>query len=124
MSLMKTQMTLKLVLVFVGLIFTLQTLEAGNVLNEGPKKSEPEKTIQHYFKFPQILMPMLLPTKNDLVKVEVLYSTNEKGDVTFVLAKTDNKALKNDIEQQFLKLKIKQVKSGVVNAVILQFKTV
>lgn len=121
---MKTSIQLKLVLLCIGTLFTLQSLKASNGFNEGPKKTETEKTIQHYFKFPQILMPQLAPTKNEVVKVEVLYTTNAKGEVTFALAKTENQELKKEIESQFLKLKIKQVQTEVVNSVILQFRSI
>lgn len=121
---MKTSIQLKLVLLCIGTLFTLQSLKASNGFNEGPKKTETEKTIQHYFKFPQILMPQLAPTKNEVVKVEVLYTTNANGEVTFALAKTENQELKKEIESQFLKLKIKQVQTEVVNSVILQFRSI
>ena len=121
---MKTSIHLKLVLLCIGTLFTLQSLKASNGFTEGPKKTDTEKTIQHYFKFPQILMPQLAPSKTEMLKVEVLFTTNANGDVTFALAKTENQALKKEIENQFLKLKIKQVKTEVVNSVILQFRSI
>ena len=93
---MKTSIQLKLALLCVGTLFTLQSLKASNGLSEGPKKTETQKAVQYYFTFPQILMPHLAPGKVELQNVEVLYTTNAKGEVTFALAKTENQELKNN----------------------------
>jgi hypothetical protein len=56
-------------------------------------------------------------------KVEILFTTNEKGEVNFALAKTENKNLKKEIEKQFQTLHFTQLKKDAVNSVILNFKT-
>lgn len=38
-------------------------------------------------------------------KVEVLFSTGDNGNINFVLAKTNNAALRKEIEKQFYNLK-------------------
>jgi hypothetical protein len=56
-------------------------------------------------------------------KVEILFTTNEKGEVNFALAKTENQNLKKEIEKQFQTLHFTQLKKDAVNSVTLNFKT-
>ena len=121
---MKTTTKLKLTLALIASVFAIESVNANNWPTEKTKKADTEKSIQHYFKFPQILIPQLSPNKLESIKVEVLFTTNYLGNVNFVLAKTENKELKKEIENQFLKLNIKSVKSEVVNSVTLNFKTI
>lgn len=106
---------------------SLNQMKASNALhnpNEGTTGSETEKVIRHYFKFPQILLPVKETSAVTSNSVEVLFTTDKSGQVNFVLAKTENKELKKEIEKQFMALSLKQVKSDVVNKVILNFKTI
>lgn len=56
-------------------------------------------------------------------KVEILFTTDEKGTVNFALAKTTNETLKKEIEKQFQTLHFNQLKKDAVNSVTLNFKT-
>lgn len=86
-------------------------------------KSETEKTIKDYFKFPQILITQPELEKVVSRKVEVLFTTNADGDVNFSLAKIENEDLKKEIEKQFSKLKLPKLKHDTVYSVTLNFKT-
>ncbi len=91
--------------------------------DEGKKSSvETEKVIRDYFKFPHILMPVNEFNAGVNHKIEVLFSTDSTGKVNFVLAKTEIQELKNEIEKQFLQLKLKQVHYNIINKVVLNFK--
>ena len=92
--------------------------------NEEPAAKESERVIRNYFKFPQILLPVKENTKVEQNKVEVLFTTDKSGKVNFVLAKTENPALKKEIEKQFSALSLLQLKSGVVHKVVLSFRTI
>lgn len=83
-----------------------------------PASLETEKTIKDYFKFPQIIVPV-----NVSQKVEVLFTTNINGQVDFVLAKTSDLNLKSEIEKQFLKLNLVKLKNDVVHSVTLNIKS-
>ena len=119
---MKTSNQFKLILALLLSLFMIQGLSAAY---HPPKNetNESTKSIHHYFKFPHILMPNLAKTKLESVKVEVLFTTNQKGEVNFVLAKTDQVELKKEIENQFLKLSFKNIKCDIVNSVTLTIKT-
>lgn len=122
---MKTSIKALLVLLISGC--SLNQLQAGtnHDPNEGPSASskESEKAIRHYFKFPQVLVPVNETKSSAENKVEVLFSTDSTGKVNFVLAKTENQALRKEIEKQFLALELKNLKSEVVHKVVLNFKT-
>jgi hypothetical protein len=120
---MKTTIQLKLAILFTLGIFAIQTLNASTIPVKN-KNTENEKSIREYFKFPQVLLKHTFQSKSESIKVEVLFTTNVNGKVNFVLAKTDNIELKKEIENQFLKLNFKDMKSEVVNSVTLSFKTV
>lgn len=106
---------------------SISQLKAGTTSsdpNEGSNTAETEKVIRHYFKFPQILLPVKETGNVVNNKVEVLFSTDKTGHVNFVLAKTENAELKKEIEKQFMALQLKQLKSEVVHKVVLNFRTV
>ena len=108
------------------LAFALSTLLAfSNTSPTGAAKSnDTERTIRQFIKFPQVLIPVYQQPANNTYKIEVLFTTDETGKVNFVLAKTSDTRLKSEIEKQFLALKLRQVKSDVVNSVVLHFKLV
>ena len=56
-------------------------------------------------------------------KVEILFTTAENGIVNFVLAKTNDAALKKEIEKQFYTMNFPLFNTGCVNSVTLSFKT-
>ncbi len=76
---------------------------------------ETEKTIKESVKF---------TNKNYNQKVEILFTTDKKGDVNFVLAKTENTNLKKEIEKQFFGMHLSKLKQDVVHSIILNFKTI
>lgn len=61
-------------------------------------------------------------TKNE--RVEVLFTTNQNGNVDFVMAKSDNKALRAEIEKQFSGFNFKTLKSETVHSIILNIKLI
>jgi hypothetical protein len=77
-----------------------------------------EKTIKEHVKFPNLILPV---QKSE--KVEVVFTTSENGKVNFVLAKTENAALKQSIEKQFSNLTLNQLKANVAYSIVFNFKT-
>ena len=75
---------------------------------------ETEKTIKESIVFTS-------PISNQ--KVEILFTTNNNGEVNFVLAKTEDTTLKKQIETQFTHLHLTNLKADVVHSIILNFKT-
>ncbi len=78
-----------------------------------------EKTIKEHVKFPKLILPIQKEQR-----IEVLFTTSENGNVNFVLAKTDNKEAKAEIEKQFSKLNLNKLKANVAYSVVLNFKTI
>ena len=121
---MKTQInTLKKVLLISSLIFSIGIIKATNAPVSNTVSSETVKTIKDYFKFPRILMPYQEEHILQNNKVEVLFSTDKNGKVNFVLAKTEDKSLKTEIEKQFSNLQLTKLKHDVVHSVTLNFKS-
>lgn len=81
---------------------------------------ETEKTIKEHVKFPKLI----LPVQQQEQKVEVVFTTSENGNVNFVLAKTDNREVKAEIEKQFSKLNLNKLKANVAYSIVLNFKTI
>lgn len=82
--------------------------------------TETTKQIQEHLFFPNILIQ---PNQN-VNKIEVLFTTDIEGKVNFVLAKTDNKELKKEIEKNFSGLVLKDIKPNVCHAVTIKLKIV
>ena len=116
---MKTNNKLKTVALIAGLLITSLSVKPNTTSGISPEANETEKTIKDYFKFPQIVTPL-----NEDQKIEVLFTTDEKGHVDFVLAKTVDQNLKMEVEKQFLKLNLTKLKCNVVHSVTLNIKTV
>lgn len=119
---MKTLSKLSFLLIAV-LTLSVFTVKANNTPGETKKVKEAEKTIHDYFRFPGILVPLRDLNKQDAKKVEVLFSTDQNGNINFVLAKTSDRELKAEIERQFWKLRLNGLKRDVVNSVVLNFRT-
>lgn len=93
--------------------------------NPNPKKvNETENTIRSYFKFPQLLIPYYEQKKAVPHKIEVLFTTDTTGKVNFVLAKTRDEVLKQEIENQFSKLYLNKLKQNTVHSVVLNFSII
>jgi hypothetical protein len=55
-------------------------------------------------------------------KVEVVFTTNEQGNVNLAIAKTENVDLKKAIESNFLKLHLNNVKANNAYSVVISIK--
>ena len=76
--------------------------------------------MRHYFKFQSVLAQ---PTeKEHVTTIEILYTTDKSGRVNFVIAKTEDRALKAEIEKQFYSLTFNEVPADVVQKMVLNFK--
>ncbi|MBP7808664.1 MAG: hypothetical protein KA163_05195 [Bacteroidia bacterium] len=102
----------------------LVALTLGSFLLQASNGSEISietgKTIKEHVKFPKLI----LPVQHQEQKVEVVFTTSENGSVNFVLAKTDNKNVKAEIEKQFSQLTLNKLKANVAYSVVLNFKTI
>jgi hypothetical protein len=116
---MKLKNKITKMILLAGLVITTVGLRSNTIADPSQNGIETEKTIKDYFKFPQMIIPV-----NESQKIEVLFTTNQNGQVDFVLAKTEQQNLKVEIEKQFLKLNLTKLKSDVVHSVVLNIKTV
>jgi hypothetical protein len=57
-------------------------------------------------------------------KVEVLFTTAQNGKVDFVLAKTENKEIKSQLEKQFMGLMLDKLEANVAYSIVFNFKTI
>jgi hypothetical protein len=80
---------------------------------------ETQNTIRQHISFPNIILPI---SKTE--KVEVVFATDEKGKVNFVLAKTGNDILKKQIEKQFSEMTLTKIKSNVAYSIVFNIKKV
>lgn len=119
---MKTKITFIKTALVAGLILTTLLATPNNAPLSGTVTNETEKTIRNFFKFPQILMPHM-ESKSQSSKVEVLFTTDRSGRVNFVLANTQDRKLKAEIEKQFSTLYLAKLKQDVVHRVVLNFRT-
>jgi hypothetical protein len=107
-----------------ALLFT-SLLAAARSTSEVPGPPvihETERTIRNYFKFPQMLISQHGLRAAALNRVEVLFTTDRNGYVNFVMAKTENIRLKQEIEKQFVRLHLSRLKQDVVHSVVLNFR--
>ena len=112
---MKTNNNFLKSLFIIGFSFSTLLLDARTNNNESVM-IETEKTIKASLKFPEGLIVNQ--------KIEVLFTTNQTGNVNFVLAKTNNISLKKEIEKQFSALQLTKLKENVVHSLVLNFKTI
>jgi hypothetical protein len=106
-----------------SLLFSAFITMSANIPGTKPGSHESEKTIQNYFKFPQILLPHAESNTSVSKRVEVLFTTDKNGKVNFAIAKTEDVALKDEVEKQFYKLLLPKLPAEVVHSVVLNFKT-
>ena len=90
---------------------------ASNLTTGNEGVIETEKTIKRHMSFPNVIW-----VKNSSEKVEVVFTTNEKGKVNFVIAKTANEILKSEIEKQFSELTLLKIKSNVAYSIVFNIK--
>jgi hypothetical protein len=101
-----------------GFIFLSSAANAlGN--DENGKIIETQNTIRQHICFPNIILPIIKTEK-----VEVVFTTDEKGKVNFVLAKTENEVLKKQIEKQFSEMTLTKIKSNVAYSIVFNIKKV
>lgn len=110
---MKNLISIKKTSLIIGL--SLITLFTNAKAKSGSKFPDVEKTIKESIVF-------TTPVSNQ--KVEVLFTTNQTGNVNFVLAKTEDTNLKSKIEKQFEQLNFVNLKAEVVYSIILNFKSI
>lgn len=103
-----------LAFILAGSFVSAKTLTTGN---DGIV--ETEKTIKRHMSFPNVLL-----AKKVSEKVEVVFTTNEKGKVNFVIAKTENELLKTEIEKQFSELTLLKIKSNVAYSIVFNIKLI
>ncbi len=112
------------IILIAGLIFTTVVAVSNTTPSTTKTPNETEKTIRTYFKFPQVLLPHAEIKSVRSNKVEVLFTTDKNGKVNFVMAKTTDKELKQEIEKQFSTLRLNKLKQNVVHSVVLNFRTI
>jgi hypothetical protein len=91
-----------------------------------PRKdaSEANRTIREFIKFPGVLIHQSHNKELAVEKVEVLFTLDKSGKVNFVLARTKNVKLKQEIEKQFQSLVLRNLKDDVVHSVLLNFRLI
>jgi hypothetical protein len=82
--------------------------------------ADTERTIKEHILFPKLI----LPVQQQNQKVEVIFTTGKDGQVNFVLAKTEDKNIRSEIEKQFSRLILNKLKADVAYSVILNIKTI
>jgi predicted dinucleotide-binding enzyme len=65
--------------------------------------------------------PEAIKAQHTSQTVTIYFSVNENGDVTDVLACTDNKQIKQDVENQFRCMNFKGLKPSVTNSIDVHF---
>lgn len=111
---MKT--TLTTIIIASGFIF-FSLLANATTFPETIYKTNSGRTIHSTLKVPATLCII-----NQ--KVEILFSTDDKGKVNFALAKTTNQLLKKEIEKQFYTMHFSDLKAEMINSVVVNFKTI
>ncbi len=101
-----------------GLLICMSSVAKGEtpVITDAGNAS---KIIEEHIKFPNF--KMYQPREE---KVNVIFTVNETGCVNLVIANTTNAVLKRSIEEQFLKLTLKQLKANNAYSIQFNFKTI
>lgn len=73
--------------------------------------------VKNYLMFPNIF------NNNYTEEATVVFTINDQGNVDLVIANTNNKVLKKSIEEQFLKLKFKNLSSNNTYNINFKFKS-
>lgn len=119
---MKTKLNIIKISLLAGLVFSALLVRSNTEPSAKGVPVETAKTIRKYFKFPQVLIPQL-HSSSEVKKVEVLFSTDQSGKVTYVAAKTEDQNLKREIEKQFMSLHLEGLKDSVgLHTVVLSFR--
>ncbi|MBK6836208.1 MAG: hypothetical protein IPG89_18880 [Bacteroidetes bacterium] len=114
------QLKTKVIKTSAVLLFTFSAFLANaNNSNESELKTEASKTITQ-----QINLSELSFVAKQNERVEIVFTTSEDGKVNFVLAKTKNAELKNQIEKQFSQLTLSKLKANVAHSIVFNFKTI
>jgi hypothetical protein len=105
-------------------VTALAALCLGSILMKANGGTDPaietEKTIREHVSFPKLI----LPVQHQNQKVEVIFTTGNDGKVNFVLAKTDNKDIKSEVEKQFSLLTLNRLNANVAYSIVLNIKTI
>lgn len=109
---------------FAASLFFTAMIANAETPKEKSSAANASRTIREYFKFPGILIPQHDNQKLLSNRIEVLFITGINGEVNFVLAKTNDNELKQEIEKQFKNLCLRQLKPEVVHSVVLNFRTI
>lgn len=71
----------------------------------------------------QIKFPGIHTYQSHEEKVNVVFTVDEAGQVNLAIANTENQGLKKHIEEQFLKLNLRQLKANNAYSIQFNFKT-
>ena len=71
----------------------------------------------------QVKLPSSAGNEVHEEKVNVVFTVNEAGQVNLVIANTESQSLKKVIEEQFMKLSLKQLKANNAYSIQFNFKT-
>ena len=108
---------LKVIIAMIAsLILALSGLQANNDRTLAGNRLS--KKVQSALKTPAVLIE-----KNKSVQVKVYFSVDAKGNVNDVYVASENKEVKKDLEQQFLRLNINGLAPCVMNSVVINFVT-
>lgn len=118
---MKTKLNIIKISLLAGLVFSTLYLRSNTDPASKGVSVETAKSIRKYFKFPQVLIPQMHNT-SEVKRIEVLFSTDKEGNVTYVSAKTDDQLLKREIEKQFMGLHLEKMKEDEMHSVVLSFR--
>ncbi len=109
-------MKTKLLAVITALFLSNSVMNATNGAGEST-----ESQIQK-----QLTLPSLNATTpmNEVVKIDVLFTTDENGKVDLAIANTNDPLLKKEIEKTFMKLTLKNTKPNVCYGITLKLITI
>lgn len=102
-----------------GIIFSLSAVAANT--GKAPANTDAvsaSRIIREQVKFSSLSTYQALEEK-----VNVVFTVNEAGHVNLVIANTKSQALKTAIEEQFMKLDLKQLKANNAYSIQFNFKT-
>ena len=101
-----------------GLLFVSMQSFAGGMAN-GTGTFSHTSNVKNHLKLSTIWMPFDESKINTSVKVEVVFMTDQSGYVSFVLAKSQDQELKVELEKQFSKFFLPQLRKNVPHTVTL-----
>jgi outer membrane biosynthesis protein TonB len=101
---------------FLGIIALLSTLSTSAKTGNGIETSAPAKIKK------SISLPKELKEQKINERVKVIFTVNELGKVSEVVAVTTNAELRKSLENQFKNLSFEGFKANVANTIMLNFK--